>query len=153
MLEEKVLLALVVAALVAIITRAPRRGGPSTGHRLVAGGRLIVAVSSLSLACLRRGRFSCGDCRIRQQCWFTCQVPATEENEGQAAGVVGEGPLCALRDSLERIRRFLQAVRWLLNRFAEVVSSLPIREFLRAVREVQRVARLLPTSASRQVRP
>lgn len=152
-MEEKITMALLAATWVAVVLRALRREG-ALGVRSRAKGMLIVAASSLSLACLRRGRLSCRNCRIRPLCWRPWAVPAVEEIAGQLEGVVGkQRAFSALLDVLERIRRFLKAVRWLLGRFVELLTLLPIRELVMAVEEMRRIARLVATFTPRPAQP
>jgi hypothetical protein len=117
---------------------------------------LIVAVSSLSLACLRRGRLSCGRCDLRHQCHRLLWVPAAEEIAGTPGGAVGKRRVLPFPgEDLERIRRFLETVVRLVDRLNVLLSSLPIRlrEISSTVREVWRIAHLLSTFAAGHARP
>ena len=153
-MEEKLALALLAATWVAVVLRTVQRGGGVLGGRSRAKGMLIFAASSLSLVCLRRGRISCRNCRIRPLCWRPWAVPAVEEIAGQLDGVVGKQELVsALRDGLERIRRFLRALTWLLDRLIELLTLLPIRELSRAIKELRCISRLVATLVPRRAQP
>lgn len=151
-----VVLVLILVALVAVFVYIFHWGGPSTSRRSRSAGMLIVAVSSLSLACLRYGRLSCGRCILRHQCHRTVWVPAAEEIAGRPVGTVGNrGVLPFPGEDLERIRRFLETVARLVDRLNVLLTSLPIRlrEISSVAREVWQVARLLSTFAAGQARP
>ncbi|HHS98383.1 MAG TPA: hypothetical protein ENK08_10935 [Chloroflexi bacterium] len=136
------------------------RGGPPTSRSSrQAAGMLIYAVSSLPLACLRRGRLSCGRCGLRHQCfrarWVSAEIGAT----GTPARAVGRRePPFFLGEGLERVRRFLailvQIVQ-LVNRLNVHLSSLliQIRGISQMVRDVWRIVRPLSTVVVGQARP